>query len=108
MKNETINKNTLRILLGQIATGLGQLHECGIAYNNVSTKTIFINDKGFVVFNDVSLCKRIESGNLGLRMGEEESQEKEKMLKTVDEPADLDWLNFGKLAYELKEGKKWR
>ena len=30
------------------------------------------------------------------------------MLKTVDEPADLDWLNFGKLAYELKEGKKWR
>ena len=41
-------------------------------------------------------------------MGEEESEEKEKMLKAVDEPADLDWLDYGKLAYELKEGKKWR
>ena len=104
VKNETVSKSTLKMLLGQIATGIGQLHQCGIAYNNVNLKGIFITDRGFVLFNDLGMCTRIREGF----MDEDQDEEtKEKELKPTGGSSDQDWLSFGKLIYEIKEGKKW-
>jgi serine/threonine protein kinase len=36
VSNETIGKTQLKLLLAQIATGLGQLHECNLVYLNLT------------------------------------------------------------------------
>jgi len=47
----------MKNLLAQIVVALGQIHECGLVYNQVNMDGIFITEEGYVLLNDLGKCR---------------------------------------------------
>jgi serine/threonine protein kinase len=72
LQNETLTKSQFRSLVSQIVMALGQVHECNVVYNGISTDGICMLDEGYIMLNDFSKSCEVnaEEGEIGIVLQE--------------------------------------
>lgn len=96
--DKRLQEKILKQIIGEVAVGLGHLHECGYNYGELSAKNVLINFDGHVLLVDLGACCR--HGH-PVRNGKEARLCSPEELSTRVVSTSADWWLLGLLICEL-------
>lgn len=93
-----IKKNKIVNLISQIVIAVGQLHEAGLVYGNLSRNGIFITLDGYVFL--VNMGVSVEKGK---EVAPELSLKSPEAFKNTLADFSWDWWNLAQIIFEIVE-----
>ena len=101
----TFNMLQTRLIIGQIALGLGHLHRLGILYRDLKPENIMLDDSGKCVITDLGLAVRFTEKKASCRGRTGTSGYwAPEVLKKENYSFPADWWSLGVMLFELLVG----